>query len=257
MKFNSKKFLQPIPVIKLLPNLVTLIGLIIGISSIRFAIDGTWESSVYCILVATVIDAIDGRVARMFNASSHFGAELDSLCDFVNFGLCPAILIYLWSLQQYEYKLLSWISFALFVVCMAIRLARFNVDLTKSEEQEGSKKTNSSFFMGVPAPVGAILVLVPLILDFEITSFIDNFTVRNHTLVIDLYTIIIALLLPSRLKTISLKGLYIKPEYLSLTMMIFAIIIVALLIYPWYILPFIAVIYILSIPIFMSRSRSE
>lgn len=243
MKFN-KNILRPIPFTKLLPNMVTLMGLIIGVSSIRFALDGSWEKSVYCILVATVLDGIDGRVARMLNATSHFGAELDSLCDFVNFGLCPAIIIYLWSFQQYEYKVISWASIMLFVVCMAIRLARFNTALLEIKDS----KISSRFFTGVPAPSGAILALIPMILDFDITSLIANFSVRNYTLGINLYIVIIALLLPSRVPTISLKNFYIKPEYLSWVMIIAASISIIAVIYPWYTLPIAAVLYVISIP---------
>jgi CDP-diacylglycerol--serine O-phosphatidyltransferase len=242
MKFN-KQILKPIPFTKLLPNLVTLTGLIIGVSSIRFALDSAWEVSVYCILIAAIIDGLDGRVARMFNATSHFGAELDSLCDFVNFGLCPAMLIYLWSFQQYEYKVISWASIMLFVVCMAIRLARFNTTLLEADSK------NSRFDIGVPAPSGAILALMPMILEFEITSFIDDFSVRNYTLAINLYIVIVALLLSSRIPTISLKKFYIKPEYLSLAMIVAAAIIIIMVIYTWYALPALSVIYILSMPV--------
>lgn len=253
MKFN-KQMLKPIPFTKLLPNIVTLMGLIIGVSSIRFALDSAWESAVYCILIATILDGLDGRVARMLNATSHFGAELDSLCDFMNFGLCPAMLIYLWSFQQYEYKVISWASIMLFVVCMAIRLARFNATLVEVEDSKTSN--NKRFFTGVPAPSGALLALIPMILDFEITQMISNFSVRNYTLGINLYIVIVALLLPSRIPTISLKNFYIKPEYLSLAMIIAASISIVAIIYPWYALPVAAVLYILSMPVCMYMART-
>jgi len=255
MKFNRKKILsKPVPFVKLLPNLVTLSGLIIGVSSIRFALEGQWETSVYCILIATIIDGIDGRVARMFNATSHFGAELDSLCDFVNFGLCPAFLIYLWSFQQYEYKVISWASIMLFVVCMSIRLARFNTTLVGDEQESPNK---SRFFTGIPAPCGGILALIPMIMDFEVTSLIDNFSIRNYTLGINLYIAIIALLLPSRLPTFSMKNFKIKPEYLSLSMIISAVIIIMTIIYPWYAFPVAAIIYVLSIPFCYYSAKSN
>jgi CDP-diacylglycerol--serine O-phosphatidyltransferase len=225
---------------------VTLVGLVVGVSSIRFALESAWEKSVYCILIATIIDGLDGRVARMLNATSHFGAELDSLCDFINFGLCPALLLYLWSFQQYEYKVISWASIMLFVVCMAIRLARFNTAIVENDKDKKQKDTR--FFTGVPAPSGAILALIPMILDFELVTMISEFSVRNHTLLINLYIVIIALLLASSFPTISLKNIQIKPEYLSLSMIISAMIIIVAIIYPWYSLPIAAIIYILSIP---------
>lgn len=247
--------LKPIPFFKLVPNIVTLIGLVIGISSIRYALDHAWEKSVYCILVATIIDGIDGRVARMLNATSHFGAELDSLCDFVNFGLCPALLTYLWSFQQYEYKVISWASIMLFVVCMAIRLARFNSMIVDEEGEES--KPDPRFFIGVPAPAGAILAVIPIILDFEVTSFIRDFSVRNYTLCINAYIIVVALLLASRFPTISFKDVKIKPEYLSLFMIFAATLIILLVIYPWYVLPIVAIIYIVSIPICVNYARKD
>lgn len=238
------KILQPIPIAKLIPNIVTLLGLIVGVSSIRFALDSRWETAVYCIFIAAIIDGLDGKIARMLQATSPFGAELDSLCDFVNFGLCPALLIYLWSFQQYEFKVVSWAAIMLFVVCMAIRLARFNTTITNKSENRISKY----FLTGVPAPSGALLALVPMILDFELTSGV-KFHMRGHTLLIDLYIVFIAFLLASRLPTISFKNFRITPEYLSLSMIISALIIIVIVLYPWYALPFIAIIYLISIPI--------
>lgn len=252
IKFKKpKRILQPVPIAKLIPNILTLTGLVIGVSSIRFALDSKWEMSVYCILIATVIDGLDGKVARILNATSHFGAELDSLCDFINFGFCPAMLTYLWSFQQYEYKVISWAAIMLFIVCMGIRLARFNTLALNPTETKQSKM----FFMGVPAPSGALLALIPMILDFEATKFFENFSIRNYTLIIDLYIIVLAFLLASKLPTISIKNIHIKPEYLSLSMILFAIIIIITIIYPWYVLPVAAVIYLLSIPACMYISH--
>ncbi len=248
IKFKQRNIgVKSIPITKLVPNLVTLFGLIIGVSSIRFALDGRWESAVYCILIATIIDGLDGKVARFLNATSHFGAELDSLCDFINFGLCPALLIYLWSFQYNEYKVISWSVNMLFVVCMAIRLARFNTAIV----EPNAVKQDDRFFVGVPAPSGAILALMPIILDFEISALFDNFDIRNHDIIINIYIMFMALLLPSRFPTLSLKKIHIKPEYLSLTMIISAVFILLSFIYTWYWLPILAIIYLLSIPVCM------
>lgn len=237
--------MRTVPFTRLIPNIVTLLGLVIGVSSIRFALDGRWEFAVCCIFVATIVDGIDGRLARALNATSIFGAELDSLCDFVNFGLSPAILIYLWSFQQYEFKLLSWGAIMLFILCMAIRLARFNTEFNTKDNKQNK---NDIFFTGVPAPCGALLALIPIILDFEITTNMP-FNVRNHTLLINTYIVIIALLLPSKLPTFSTKKLYIKSKYLYLSMIILAFSIVIFIIYPWHALPILAIIYLLSIPV--------
>lgn len=243
LKLRRVKINNPIPFIKLLPNFITILGLVIGISAIKFGLDGRWEKAVYCVLVAAIMDGIDGRVARLLNSTSPFGAELDSLCDFANFGVIPALLIYLWSFQQYEYKVLSWGAILLFVVCMVLRLARFNTTMFQKVEY----KKPEYFFTGVPAPAGALLVLVPMILDFEISSIL-GINMRTHTIMIDLYVVLIAFLLASKLPTLSMKNINITYEYLSLVMVIFAVIVINLIIYTWYILPLVALVYILSIP---------
>ncbi len=243
LKIRKTIISKPVPIIKLIPNFVTLLGLVIGMSSVKFALDSKWEIAVYCIIIAAIIDGIDGRIARMLNATSPFGAELDSLCDFANFGIAPAYLIYLWSFQQYEYKVFSSAVMLLFIVCMALRLARFNVGIYQPKQDEKPEH----FFTGVPAPCGALLALVPVMVDFEIGTLL-NINVRIHTITINTYLAIVALLLASRLPTISTKNLSIKPEYLSLAMILFAVVIINLIIYPWYALPLSAVIYILSIP---------
>ncbi|WP_375318755.1 CDP-alcohol phosphatidyltransferase family protein [Candidatus Tisiphia endosymbiont of Oplodontha viridula] len=244
IKIRKVRITKPIPFIKLLPNFITLLGLVVGISAIKFGLDGLWEKAVYCTLVAAIIDGIDGRIARMLNATSPFGAELDSLCDFANFGIVPAGLIYLWSFQQYEYKVFSWGAILLFIVCMALRLARFNTAIL----HEVHNKKLEYFFTGVPAPCGALLALMPMIIDFEVSGIL-GINVHTHTVMIGLYIVLIAFLLASRLPTFSTKNIKIKHEYLSLAMMVFAVIIISLIIYPWYLLPFIAFIYMLSIPI--------
>lgn len=245
MKIKKIKTKEPIAFARLIPNLITLMGLVIGISSIRFALDSKWEYAVCCTLVAAIFDGIDGRIARLFNATSNFGAELDSLCDFANFGVCPAIIIYLWSFQQYEFKLISWSIILLFVVCMAIRLARFNTSIFY--EQAIDNLQSKYFSVGVPAPPGAILSLIPIMLDFEVTSYI-GFTIRPHTLMINMYVALIAILLPSRLPTFLFKNFKIRPRYILPFFIVSTIIIINTLVYPWVTLPALGLLYILSIP---------
>jgi len=242
-KVKKVRIRPPLTFTKLIPNLITLLGLVVGISSIRFALDSRWEPAIYCILIAGILDGLDGRVARLLNATSPFGAELDSLCDFTNFGVSPAIIIYLWSYQQYEYKLISWSAILLFMVCMAIRLARFNTSMIQGKQDKLSKY----FSIGVPAPSGALLSLIPIMLDFEITSHL-GINIRSHTILIDIYIALIALLLASRLPTFLFKNVPIKPEYISLILILSAIIIINIIIHPWYTLPFLGLVYILSIP---------
>ncbi len=250
LRIKRAKIAKPVPVIKLIPNFITLLALIVGISSIRLALEEKWQLAVYCILVAAILDGVDGRVARMLNATSPFGAELDSLCDFANFGIAPAYIIYLWSFQHYEYKLFSWVVVLLFIVCMALRLARFNTSIF----HEKADAKSQYFFTGVPAPIGALLAIMPLILDFDISTilFID---IRSHTIFIGVYIGIVAFLLASRFPTFSSKHIHIKPEYLSLSMVVFSVVIISIIIYPWYSLPIFAIIYILSIPICALAAR--
>ncbi len=231
------KITKPIPFAKLVPSLLTVIGLIIGSSSVKFALDSRWDIAVYCILVAAFIDGIDGKIARLLNATSPFGAELDSLCDFGNFGLSTAYLMYLWISSNNQYKLLSWTILLLFVVCMAIRLARFNTSIQ-----------NKNFFTGVPAPCGAILALMPIIIDFEI-GVLFNFSLLHHPVIINIYILFIGILLPSRLPTFSTKNIHINPEYLWILMISLGIMIIGMFLYTWYILPLLGFIYLLSIPI--------
>ncbi|KAF8818729.1 CDP-alcohol phosphatidyltransferase family protein [Rickettsia endosymbiont of Cardiosporidium cionae] len=231
---------KPLILYYLLPNILTILGLIIGVSAIRFGLESKWEISVYCTVIAAVIDGMDGRIARILNASSEFGAELDSLCDFVNFAISPTLIIYLWSFQQYEFKILSWLSMMIFIVCMAIRLARFNVKDTRKNTL--NNKTVQIFLTGIPAPAGALLILVPMMLNFAL------YNVRKYTLFIDIYIICIGLLLASKIPTISIKHIRINRDSISTSMMITSIIIIVTIIYPWYALPVIGVVYLLTIP---------
>ncbi len=251
LKLNRGRFKKPLPFIKLLPNLITLTALVVGMSSIRFALDARWEWAVTCIIAATFLDAADGRVARMLNATSVFGAELDSLSDFANFGVAPAILSYLWSYQSFEYKLFAWSAVLLFVMCMAIRLARFNIGATDPTQVQKLKQ----FFLGVPAPVGAILFIVPIILDFDISTNL-GFNVRSHTFVITCYHIVVALLLPSRLYTFSLKSIEVKPELVWLYLLGGAAFMISMIVYPWYFVPFVSIAYLFSIPFSVKAAKN-
>jgi CDP-diacylglycerol--serine O-phosphatidyltransferase len=243
-KMHKVKIIKPIPFVRLLPSLVTLIGLTIGMSAIRFALESRWEASVACIMVAILMDALDGRVARMLNATSIFGAELDSLSDMANFGIAPALIVYVWSFQNIEYKLFAWSAVLLFIVCMAIRLARFNTGIYDAKQEQKLK----DFFLGVTAPAGAVLMLMPLMLDFDLSTTLE-FNIRSHTLLITFYQIIIALLLPSRLPTFSMKNVAVKPEYIWIYLLVGGVFITSLFVYTWYVAPFIGVLYLCTIPV--------
>jgi CDP-diacylglycerol--serine O-phosphatidyltransferase len=242
---NDKDIVKPFPFIALIPNLFTLLSLAIGVNAIRLAIDGNWELAVGSIIISSIIDGIDGRIARLLNAASQFGAELDSLCDLVNFGVAPALMIYFWISHSVdsEFQKLSWTISIIFILCMSIRLARFNSDLNAPNIDYKRAKL---FFKGVPAPAGGLLMLLPIIIDFKLAK-IFSLDLRSHIVMINLYSIMIAFLLPSRIPTFSFKTINIAAEYIWLALLLSGIFIVALTIYTWYVMPIIAIIYLTSI----------
>lgn len=251
-KFRFRKAIPktPLPFFKLLPCIITLLSLIIGLSSIRFAFEERFELAVECILIAAILDGIDGRMARILNATSSFGAELDSLCDFINFGVAPGIIIYIWTLQYLQYKLLGWYGVLLFTVCSAIRLARFNTSLAQPRNDTLSKY----FFMGIPAPAGALLALMPLVLEFDIAKLIP-ITIVNNRYIILLYLVLVGFLTASRLPTISMKYIKIRPEFIWISLFGIMTLLIMLTIYTWYTLPMLGVIYYASIPITVIVAR--
>ncbi len=245
-----------IPFSVLIPNVITVSGLVVGISSIKYGLLGKWEISVLCILFAALIDGIDGRIARMLNSSTKFGSELDSLCDLANFGVAPAILIYLWAFDHYEFHLISWGSSMFFTSCVAIRLAKFNLindeifNTSKSNKDDSKNQEIVKFFYGVPAPSAALLILIPIMLEFNLTKLIDN-QIRGYKIFLNFYILFIGFLAAGNFRTISLKNFKIKKDYFSLIMSICIIFFIITIIYPWYMLPILGVIYLINIPIYI------
>ena len=245
----AKKIIQQIrasengcfPLFRLLPNLVTLASLCIALSSIRYAMSGNYLYASAFLLFAGFMDGVDGRLARFFNSSSDFGAQLDSLVDFVNFGVAPGFVIYSWVNSYQDIRGLDWALVLFFAVCGAIRLARFNVELTAESENEIIEKY---FFKGIPAPVGAAMTMLPMVLTYE---FGEGF--YSNPILVIAYTASLAVLMASRVPTISIKKIPIKNEYAYLTLLILGSIIIGLLIEPWFTLAVIGVIYAISIPI--------
>ena len=151
-----------IPLRFVLPNLVTLLGLCLGLTAIRFAFEARYEMAVYAIVAAAVLDGLDGRIARALKGTSRFGAELDSLADFIDFGVAPAVLLYFWSLN--EIKSFGWFAVLVYVVACALRLARFNVALDDPDKPQWK----NDFFTGMPSPAGAIAVMLPIYLHYSV-----------------------------------------------------------------------------------------
>lgn len=230
-------------IIQLLPNLMTVLAICAGVTAIRYGIRGDFERGVALIFVACILDALDGRFARMLKSESALGAELDSLADFVNFGISAPLLIYLWAMQDSGGA--GWIAVLIFAVCCAVRLARFNVS-SRLPEQDA----NSGFFVGVPAPAGAMLVLLPLFLDFlggERSIFPDA--------LLGLYMAGIGLLMISRIPTPSAKDLRVSRDYARYLLVGVVLAVGALLVYPWITLVVADILYAISLVWTWARHR--
>src|SRR5437660_2613527 len=228
---------RPIPVRMLVPNVITLLAICAGLTAIRLSIEGRMTLAVYAIVFAAALDGIDGRVARMIKGQSKFGAELDSLADFVNFGVAPGLMLYFW--QLHELGNAGWIAAMVFAISGGLRLARFNA--TMDDPNKPAFAVN--FFTGVPAPAGAITVLLPIYL-----GFLD--VPKPPATLTALYTLLIAFLMVSRLPVFSGKTIRMRvPPEMVLPVFVSVIFFIALLVgYPWHILSAGSVLYLLSLP---------
>jgi CDP-diacylglycerol--serine O-phosphatidyltransferase len=237
---------RPIPVRMLVPNVITLLAICAGLTAIRLATEGRMELAVGAIVFAAVLDGVDGRVARLMKGQSRFGAELDSLADFVNFGVAPGLILYFW--QLHDLNNVGWIAAIIFAISGGLRLARFNAAIDEPNKYPFA----GNFFTGVPAPAGALTVLMPVYLGFlgvpmppaTLTAF---------------YTVLIAFLMVSRLPVFSGKTVRWRvPSEMVLPAFVAAVLFVALLIaYPWQILSVGSVVYLLSLPIGWKSYRDQ
>lgn len=231
------------PITRLVPNMLTLAGLCCGLTAVRFAMLGRWELSVTMILIAAVIDGFDGAVARMLKATSEFGAQLDSLADIVNFGIAPALVMHLWALHNI--KGIGWSVALFYVVCCALRLARFNVAMHESpEETTPQKSIKKLYFTGVPSPAGALLCIWPLILGLEGFPFF-----QEHVGLCIIYIAAIGALMVSRVPTFSLKKIRITSELVLPVMLIAGAALTFLIVEPWEFLALFCLGYMLSIAV--------
>jgi CDP-diacylglycerol---serine O-phosphatidyltransferase len=249
--FRSRRALlaarqRTVPFRALVPNIVTLIGLCVGLTSIRMAVEGRFDIAIGAIVIAALLDGVDGRMARLLKASSRFGAELDSLADFVNFGVAPALVLYLWGFD--DARSLGWIVVLTFALAAALRLARFNVALDSPEKP----LWQSAFFIGVPVPAGAILVLLPL--------YLHGLGLPKGVMVtpaLSVYGIAIAVLMVSRLRTFSGKliGRRIDREYIAPVVVVAALFAAVLATYPYLTLTTTCLIYLALIPVSIRQYR--
>ena len=221
----------------ILPNMLTLIGVCIGLTSIRFALDEKFGLAIIAIIFAALIDGLDGRIARLIKGTSKVGKELDSLTDMISFGVAPAFIMYFWNLNSLGR--FGWLVCLIYVICVALRLARFNVN----SSEEPSWKDN--FFEGVPSPAGGILVLTPLIFSL---SGLDIFNI-NYNILVPTFFILTSLLLISKVPTYSFKKIVIRRN--TTIFLLFGIVLFfgMLLIYTFEVLAISSLIYLLLIPV--------
>jgi CDP-diacylglycerol---serine O-phosphatidyltransferase len=230
---------RPIPVRTLVPNLITLLALCAGLTAIRFAVEGKLDIALGAIVFAAVLDGVDGRIARLLKGTSRFGAELDSLADFVNFGVAPGLILYFWDLH--ELKSAGWIAAMVFAICAGLRLARFNVMIDDPNRPVWA----GNCFTGVPAPAGAITVLLPIYIEF--LGLPKLAVVAPVTFV---YTLVIGFLMVSKLPVYSGKkmGTRVPPDMVLPVFVVVVLFFALLLSYPWEVLTLGTLAYLASLP---------
>ena len=221
----------------ILPNMLTLIGVCIGLTSIRFSFNAQFDLAIIAIIFAALFDWLDGRIARLIKGTSEVGKELDSLADVISFGVAPAFIMYFWKLN--ELGRFGWLLCLIYVSCVALRLARFNVN----SNQEPSWRDN--FFEGVPSPAGGILVLTPLIV--SVTSF--DYIALNYDIIVPACFIVISLLLISKFPSYSFKKIIVQRKATIFLLFGIVLFLGLLLIYPFNVIAISAVIYLLMLPI--------
>ena len=240
---ESKQKQHSLPLSSFLPNIITLIGLCLGMTAVRYALDARWELAVILLIFAGLMDWLDGMLARALNSVSKFGAQLDSLSDLVTFGVVPGMLNYLWGLKLIPLRGCGWALSLFFISCSAMRLARFN---------SGAGKADDSF-TGLPMPIAGWLSLVPMMLTFDILAASDI----NPSFV-GVYILFISILMVSRIQTPSIKNLKLRPDKAYIFMIIVISIIAFMTIEPWIATPTLLVSYLLYIPIaFLFKCRKK
>ncbi|MDP6805881.1 MAG: CDP-diacylglycerol--serine O-phosphatidyltransferase [Rhodospirillales bacterium] len=229
--------LRGLPFNRMIPNILTLLALCAGLSAVRFGLQERWEHAVLAVLVAAILDGLDGRIARILKGASKFGAELDSLSDFICFGVAPSVLLYLWTMRGFDR--FGWVLVLLFSVCCALRLARFNTRLDEPDQPAWMV----NYFSGVPSPMGAGLVLAPMILSFEFGT--DAF---KNPIVVSAAIIIVSALLVSPIPTYSFTKMRVPHRWVLPVMLVVGLFAAALVSAPWSTMSACLAIYVATIP---------
>lgn len=234
---SNKSLKSYLPIQALVPCIITLTALCLGLIAIRYSLDAKFKIAAALIVISAILDSLDGRIARFLNSTTSFGAQLDSLADLINFGLSPALLIYMWSLQEISYRGVGWAILLFYVCCSAIRLARFNVGLEDDNEEK-----DENYFIGLPMPAAAGLSLLPVMLSFELV------TVHTNTYIIAAYITFIGLLMISRIPVFSGKTLTIKKKFAAIITIALGLVFGFAILEPWIVLPIMGIFYILFLP---------
>lgn len=243
-----KRRFRAVPMRIILPNLVTLLALCMGLTAIRFAIEGQFEIAVLAVIIAAILDGLDGRIARALRGTTRFGAELDSLADFVDFGVAPALILYFWGLH--EIKSLGWFAALIFAIAAALRLARFNVMI----EDPNRPAWHAHFFTGMPAPAGAIVGLLPLYLSLSVLGAPNG---RFMVSIYIVYVLIVAFLMASRIPHFSGKKIGRVPrEYVIVVLFGIVASLLLLATFPMEMLIFLSLVYLATIPLAIRRFRA-
>ncbi|MCG8689579.1 MAG: phosphatidylcholine/phosphatidylserine synthase [Minwuiales bacterium] len=245
MRRPRRRRLRNLPINSLLPNMLTVLALCAGLTSMRFALQERWEMAVGAIVVAAILDGLDGRLARLLKGASKFGAELDSLSDFVCFGVAPAFVLHQWTL--FQLRGVGWILVLGFAVCCALRLARFNTAL----EDPNRPAWSVNYFTGVAAPAGAGLALIPVML-----SFLEIGTLPRSPYLAGAWMAAVAFLMVSQIPTYSFKKVRVRRDMIMPMLLLVALGAAALAMYPWITLSTMATAYLVSIPFaFFSHAK--
>lgn len=242
-----KKARSTFPLAKLIPNGLTLVAFSLGLTSIRYGLNGQFDMALLCIIGAAFLDSLDGRIARLLKAESPMGAQLDSLADLMNFGLAPILVLYMWGLQELDR--LGWLVLLFYGACCALRLARFNASLDDPDRPIWMRQ----FFVGMPTPAAGLLVLSPIWLELGY-----GMDLRNVPMAMTAFSMAIAMLMVSRWPTYSGKGMTtrVPREYVLPIMVAFGFMAAVIFTFPWQSFSLVAVAYIISLPFsFMSYRR--
>ncbi len=234
---RSERRLKDLPFNRILPNILTVLALCAGLTALRFALEARWEAAVGSLVVAAILDTLDGRIARILQGTSKFGAELDSLSDFIGFGVAPGLILYLWTMKGAGP--VGWVLVLMFGVCCALRLARFNTNL----EEPDPPAWERNFFAGMPSPGGAGVVLLPMIFSFQAGD-----EIFRQPAVVGVFLFVTAVLLVSRFPTYSFKKMRVALRFVLFTLVgvgLFAALAVSA---PWLALTLFISAYLLTLP---------